>query len=113
MAQKIQVILVDDIDGGTADETVSFALDGVSYEIDLSTKNAKKLRDAFAPYVAEARKARGGRRKASTGGGSGRRRSAGAGSASEIRAWARDNGYEVSERGRVSEEIRSAYEAAR
>lgn len=112
MAQKIQVILVDDIDGGTADETVSFALDGVSYEIDLSTKNAKKLRDAFAPYVAEARKARGGRRKTSTGG-SGRRRSTGAGSASEIRAWARENGYEVSERGRVSEEIRSAYEAAR
>lgn len=112
MAQKIQVILVDDIDGGTADETVSFALDGVSYEIDLSTKNAKKLRDAFAPYVAEARKARGGRRKASAGGSS-RRRSAGAGSASEIRAWARENGYEVSERGRVSEEIRSAYEAAR
>ncbi len=111
MAQKIQVILVDDIDGGTAEETVSFALDGVSYEIDLSAKNSKKLRDAFAPYVAEARKSRGGRRR-SAAGGSARRRSSGAGSASEIRAWARENGYDVSERGRVSEEVRAAYEAA-
>lgn len=111
MAQKIQVILVDDIDGGDADETVSFGLDGVMYEIDLSAKNAQKLRDAFAPYVAEARKARGGRRR-SAASGSGRRRSGGAGSASEIRTWARENGYEVSERGRVSEEVRSAYDAA-
>ena len=111
MAQKIQVILVDDIDGGEAEETVSFALDGVSYEIDLSAKNSKKMRDALAPYIAEARKASSGRRR-SAAGGSSRRRSSGAGSASAIRAWARENGYEVSERGRVSEEVRSAYEAA-
>ena len=56
MAQKVQVILVDDIDGGTATETVRFALDGNSYAIDLSAKNAGKLRDAFAPYVGAARK---------------------------------------------------------
>ncbi|KAA1418070.1 Lsr2 family protein [Mumia zhuanghuii] len=110
MAQKIQVILVDDIDGGEAEETISFALDGVSYEIDLSAKNAKKLRDAVAPYVAEARKARGARRRSS--GGSAKRRASGSSSASEIREWARENGYEVSERGRVSEELRAAYEAA-
>ncbi|MGH1563811.1 histone-like nucleoid-structuring protein Lsr2 [Mumia sp. DW29H23] len=112
MAQKIQVILVDDIDGGDAEETISFALDGVSYEIDLSAKNAKKLRDALAPYVAEARKARGSRRRPGGGGGAGRRRGGAASSASEIREWARENGYEVSERGRVSEEVRAAYEAA-
>lgn len=112
MAQKIQVILVDDIDGGTAEETVSFALDGVSYEIDLSSKNAKKLRDALAPYVAEARKSRSGGRRRTSGAGGASRRRGGGGGAAEIRAWARDNGYEVSERGRVSEEVRSAYEAA-
>ncbi|WP_370616457.1 histone-like nucleoid-structuring protein Lsr2 [Mumia sp. Pv 4-285] len=112
MAQKIQVILVDDIDGGEAEETISFALDGVSYEIDLSAKNAKKLRDAVAPYVAEARKARGGRRRAA--GTAPRRRGSSTGaSAADVREWARENGYEVSERGRVSEEVRSAYEAAR
>ena len=56
MAQKVTVLLVDDIDGGTADETVSFSLDGVSYEIDLSAKNAGKMRDAFAQYVGQARR---------------------------------------------------------
>ncbi|KHL19285.1 Lsr2 protein [Mumia flava] len=109
MAQKIQVILVDDVDGGDADESISFALDGVSYEIDLSTKNAQKMRDALAPYIAEARRV-GGRRRS----GSSRRgkASAGAGSAADVRAWARENGYEVSDRGRVPEEIRAAYDAA-
>ena len=66
MAQKVQVILVDDIDGGPADETLSFSLDGVSYEIDLSTANAAKLRDAFAPYVGTARRV-GGRSAAGRG----------------------------------------------
>lgn len=111
MAQKIQVILVDDIDGGDATETVSFSLDGSSYEIDLSEKNAAKLRDAFAPYVAEARKTRGasgGRRRSS---GSGSRRG-GSSNTAEVREWARDNGYDVSERGRISAEIKSAYDAA-
>ncbi|MBW9204507.1 Lsr2 family protein [Mumia sp. zg.B17] len=111
MAQKIQVILIDDIDGGDADETVSFGLDGVMYEIDLSAKNAQKLRDAFAPYVAEARKSRG-RGRSSAGGSRRRATSAGGSSASQIREWARENGYEVSERGRVSGEVRAAFEAA-
>ena len=56
MAQKVQVILADDLDGGAAEETVSFALDGVSYEIDLSTSNAAKMRDTFAQYTGTARK---------------------------------------------------------
>lgn len=108
MAQRVQVILEDDIDGGEAEETVTFSLDGSEYEIDLSSKNAEGLRDALAPWVAHARKT-GGRRKRATSrsGGSG-----GTGSTSEIRAWAQENGYEVSSRGRVSGEVREAYERA-
>lgn len=109
MVQKTQVVLVDDIDGGEADETVRFGLDGVSYEIDLTTKNAHKLRDAVAGYVAEARRV-GGRA-------SGRRRSArasrgGGTDAGTVREWARANGYEVSERGRVPGRVLEAYQAA-
>ena len=59
MAQKVQVVLVDDIDGGSADETVSFSLDGAAYEIDLSAANAAALREAFAPYVGTARRVGG------------------------------------------------------
>ena len=108
MAQKVNIVLVDDIDGTDADETVTFALDGKEYEIDLTNKNAGKLRDALAPFVAHARR---------SGGGSRGRRSRGAsssrgGHAAEIRAWARDNGYTVSERGRVSAEVKAAYDAA-
>ena len=102
MAQKVQILLVDDLDGGEATETVKFALDGTSYEIDLSENNAAALRDAFAVYIAEARKVGGGRRSSSTGGPA----------ASEIREWARANGMEVPERGRVSAEVRKAYDLA-
>jgi hypothetical protein len=108
MAQRVNIVLVDDIAGGDADETVTFGLDGTTYEIDLSSKNAAKLRDALAPYVGHARKV-GGRR---SGGG---RRSAGSGngpSAREIREWARANGWNLSDRGRVAAEVRQAYEAA-
>ena len=111
MAQKVQVLLVDDIDGGTADETVSFALDGVSYEIDLTTAHATELRDALATWVGHARKTggRSGGRGSSGGGASRPRRSSDAGA---VRAWAKENGFEVSERGRISAEIREAYDAA-
>ncbi|RMI12652.1 histone-like nucleoid-structuring protein Lsr2 [Cellulomonas triticagri] len=110
MAQKVQVLLVDDIDGGTADETVTFALDGVSYEIDLTTAHAAELRDALATWVGHARKV-GGRASSgrSSSGASRPRRSSDAGA---VRAWAKENGFEVSERGRISAEIREAYEAA-
>jgi hypothetical protein len=104
MAQRVQVILEDDFDGGAADETVTFGLDGAEYEIDLSAKNAGKLRDALSPWVSHARKT-GGRRKRGT-------RSSASSSTSEMRAWAQENGYEVSSRGRVSAEIREAYERA-
>jgi hypothetical protein len=109
MAQQVQIILVDDIDGGDASETVSFALDGTAYEIDLNDTNAAALRDALAPYVGHARKAGGARRgrRGTTSSGS-----AGKGSAGEVREWARANGYKVSDRGRVSSEVRAAYDAA-
>ncbi|WP_029068201.1 histone-like nucleoid-structuring protein Lsr2 [Jonesia quinghaiensis] len=106
MAQKVQVILVDDLDGGQAEETVSFSLDGVEYEIDLSTDHAAQLRSSLEQYVAVARKiqrAPRGRRVTRTQVGP---------SANVIREWARSNGYEVNMRGRISSEIREAYEAA-
>jgi Lsr2 len=108
MAQKVQVILVDDIDGGPADETLSFSLDGVSYEIDLSTANAAKLRDSLAPYLGTGRRV-GGRSSA----GRGRsRRSSGDNRTAQIREWARANGHQVNERGRVAAGIVAAYDAA-
>jgi hypothetical protein len=118
MAQKVQVLLVDDIDGGTAEETVTFSLDGVSYEIDLTADNARELRESFSRWVGHARKLGSGSRaggRQQRGGSSSRRSGSGSGSsgdATAIREWARENGYEVSERGRISAEIRSAYEAA-
>ena len=106
MAQKINVVLIDDLDGSDAAETVSFGLDGAQYEIDLSKKNAESLRKALAPYVA------GGRRSRSKGRGRGGSTRSGGPSPSEIRAWARDNGWKVPDRGRVAADVRAAYEAA-
>lgn len=103
-------MLVDDLDGGEASETVEFGLDGTSYEIDLSAQNAQKLRDSLASYIGEARRSSNRRRGSRAR--SGARSSGGAGSAPEIREWARSNGFTVSDRGRVSAEIRRAYEAA-
>ncbi len=108
MAQKVQVVLEDDLDGGTAEETVVFGLDGTSYEIDLNKKNAAKLRDALAPWVAAGRRtggSRGGARR-------GRGRASRGSQAGDVRTWARANGYQVSERGRISAEIQAAYSAA-
>ena len=110
MAQKVQVILVDDVDGGEAEESVAFGLDGVNYEIDLSTGNADALREALAPWIGHARRV-GGRA-------SGRSRSAARSSRSskndlgEVRSWARKNGFQVSDRGRVSAEVLAAYDQA-
>lgn len=104
MAQKVNIVLIDDFDGSEADETVLFALDGKEYAIDLNSDHAEKLRDLLAPYVGHARKA-GGRR--------GRRGNIGGGATpAEIRVWARENGWDVPERGRVSTEVREAYLAA-
>lgn len=105
MAQKVQVILIDDINGGPADETVRFAVDGTSYEIDLSTANAARLRNAVAEFVGHARKAPG---RAPTR----RSRGAGGGKSAEIRAWARERGLAVNERGRIPADLAAKFEAA-
>ena len=111
MAQKVQIILEDDLDGGEADETVSFALDGTSYEIDLNEANATKLREAMATYVGHARKVTGTRGRRT--GGTTARTAGGSGpSAKEVREWARENGHDVPDRGRIPAEVREAYDAA-
>jgi len=115
MAQKVNIILVDDLDGTEATETVAFGLDGTSYEIDLSEDHAGELREALAGYVGNARKVAGrrtARKAASSASGSSASSSAGGASAKEIREWARSQGHEVPERGRIPAEIRDAYEAA-
>lgn len=108
MAQKVNIVLIDDIDESDAAETVMFGIDGVNYEIDLNAEHAAQLRESLAGFVGHARKVTGTRRA---------RRAAGAASSSAgdtkmIRNWARENGYEVSDRGRVSADIRAAYAAA-
>ncbi|NEA40142.1 Lsr2 family protein [Streptomyces sp. SID11385] len=110
MAQKVQVLLVDDLDGGEADETVTFALDGKSYEIDLTTANADKLRGLLEDYIKSGRRT-GGRGSAARG----KARSSSTGSSEEtaaIRAWAKEQGMDVNDRGRVSRAVRQAYEDA-
>ena len=106
MARKIQVLLIDDLDGSSAQETVTFGLDGTSYEIDLSAENIDKLRKAFAPWVGNGRKIGRGtaRRSAST-------QSSGS-DANVVREWALRNGLAVNARGRIPLEVRNAYEAA-
>ena len=110
MAQRVQVLLVDDIDGTDADESVTFGLDGVTYEIDLTTANAERLRDALAPFVAHARRS-GGRKQGSTSRPS-RSRGKDSRDLAAIREWARANGHQVSDRGRISSEVMAAYEQA-
>ena len=110
MAQITQVTLVDDLDGGAAAESVTFSLDGKSYEIDLSEKHAAALRDAFAPFVSSARRAGGSaaaRQKMSMRAGRPREESA------AIREWATANGLDVSARGRISSTVLEAYPAFR
>lgn len=108
--RKVQVILLDDIDGGEAERTVQFGLEGASYEIDLSAANAEKLAKALAPYIEKATKVSSVRAATSRG----RRTAAGGRSsrASEIRTWAKDQGIEVPDRGRVPNEVIEQYEAA-
>ncbi|MCX5212192.1 Lsr2 family protein [Kitasatospora sp. NBC_00240] len=114
MAQRVQVILEDDLDGGSADETVTFALDGVAYEIDLKSTNADKLRGLLAPYVEKGRKQSGRLTSArrSSGRGAVARPAAGAPDTAKIRAWAKEQGLEVNDRGRVPSTVREAYESA-
>lgn len=114
MAQKTVVSLIDDLSGEEADRTVPFGLDGVEFEIDLSDENAEKLREALAPYVAAARRT-GGRRSpgrpaaaASSSSGTPKR---GREENQRIREWAKKQGLEVSERGRIPNDVAEAYDA--
>jgi len=98
VAQKIQVLFVDDLDGSQAEGTVRFGLDGTEYEIDLNAEHAQALRDALAPYVKAARRAAGGTRRAARGG---RKARADGVDSTEVREWAKAQGIEVKDRGRV------------
>ena len=105
MAQKITAALEDDLDAGPADETVRFGIGGTDYEMDLSARNAAAFRQKLAPFIEHARKAgRGQRRPARTA--AGRQHSGG------IRAWAKDQGIAISDRGRIPASVISQYQAA-
>jgi hypothetical protein len=108
MAQKIQTLFIDDIDGSAAEGTVRFALDGADYEIDLSSKHSDELRDILADYIAHARKTGGTSRRATTRGS----RKTSAIDTVAIRAWARENGYDIKDRGRVPAEVVAKYRQA-
>jgi len=107
VAQKVTVVLVDDLDGSEASETVQFGLDGKNYEIDLNEENAQKLRDAIAPWMGHARLAEGGTRRRTA-----RAPDSSSTNLKEVREWAGANGHEVSDRGRVSAAVQEAYDAA-
>lgn len=109
MAQRTQVLLTDDLDGtdipAGKGETLTFALDGKTYEIDLTTKNSSTLRKTLAPYVAAGRPLKNSR------GAKVKRTAVGAANRT-IKEWARANGYQVNERGRIPNDVRQAFEAA-
>jgi hypothetical protein len=108
MAQRIQTLFIDDIDGGAAEGTVRFALDGTDYEIDLSSKHSDELRTALRKYVDHARKAGGTARRPGTRGG---RRPSTVDTVA-VRSWARENGHDIKDRGRVPADLVAKYQAA-
>lgn len=109
MAQKVIVELIDDLDGGKAEETVTVGLDGRAYNVDLSGKNAKALRKALAPFVGSARRLgtpktpRGGARKTTVRSGP---------NTQEVREWARSRGMQIADRGRIPADITAQFQAA-
>ena len=109
MAQRVNIILVDDLDGSEADETVTFGLDGTTYEIDLNSGNADALREALSGYVGHARKVTGGARRGRKAAGSSSNTNS---NTKDVREWAKGQGMDVSERGRISADVQQAYDAA-
>ena len=109
MAQKIQTVFVDDLDGTEAEGTVRFGLDGAEYEIDLNAAHAKALREALTPYVNAARRAGGGTRRPAR---AARRAPASGLNTTEVREWAKAQGIEVKDRGRVPAELVVKFKAA-
>jgi Lsr2 len=109
MAQKIQTLFIDDLDGSAAEGTVRFGLDGTEYEIDLNAAHARQLRDALARYVDAARRVSGSARKPARGS---RRRPTGTPDTTGVREWARAQGIEVKDRGRVPADLMVKFKAA-
>jgi hypothetical protein len=110
MARKVLVRLVDDLDGLPSEgvATVTFSLDGVTYQIDLNETNASKLRDGLADFISAARRTGGRMKRGSAAGG----RAASANDGPAIREWAREQGHELAERGRIPSHIVDAFHAA-
>ena len=108
MAQRIQTLFIDDIDGGEADGTVRFALDGAEYEIDLSSKHNDELRSSLRSYIDHARKVSGSARRGvrPPWPQAQHRRTV------AVRAWARENGHDIKDRGRVPADLVAKYRAA-
>ncbi len=106
MAHRVTVALEDDLDGGPAAETVRFAFDGADYEIDLNTKNAATFRMQLVPFIEHARKPGRSQPRRAARTAASRRRSG------DIRAWAKDHGIQVSERGRIPASVMEQYQAA-
>jgi hypothetical protein len=112
MAQKITTLFIDDIDGGAAEGTVRFGLDGTEYEIDLNAKHSEELRSALGKYVTHARKMGGSARRSGRAAGRASRGTSPGLNTTEIRNWARENGYDIKDRGRVPADLVAKYEAA-
>ena len=112
MAQKIQTLFIDDIDGGEAEGTVRFALDGADYEIDLSAQHTEELRSALGRYVSHARKVGGVSRRVGRAAGRATKAGNGALNTTEVRNWARENGFDIKDRGRVPADLVAKYQAA-
>ena len=109
MAQKIQTLFVDDLDGSEAEGTVRFGLDGANYEIDLSTAHAEELRNVLAPYARAGRKVTGAARRTAR---NQAKAAANGFSTNEIRDWAKANGLEIKDRGRVPADVVTKFRAA-
>ncbi len=105
MAQRTQILYVDDIDGSAAEGTVRFGLDGVDYEIDLNKKHSDQLAKAFRPYLDAARKVPASRRAARDSRPARHNQSA-------VRAWARSQGLKISDRGRIPADVLAKYGSA-
>ena len=110
MAKQTTVTITDDLDGSANAKEVSFSLNGKSWVIDLGAKNRAALEKALKPYIAKATELRGGSRRGKSAGSSSRSKSRT--DLAAVREWARSNGHEVSDRGRVSAEIQKAYDSA-
>ena len=108
MAQQIQTLFIDDIDGGAAEGTVRFGLDGTEYEIDLNAKHAEELRKVLADCAAHARKVGGTARRAPRG----HRTGTAAIDTAKVREWAKESGYDIRDRGRVPATVVEKYKAA-